>query len=70
MKGKAHLAADYGSIHAGIVQLLNAARSAAVRSVNGLMTVIYWEIGRRIVEIEQGGPSELSMANSSHHSVE
>jgi len=32
-----------------------AARRAAARSVNALMTASYWEIGRRIVEFEQGG---------------
>lgn len=45
----------YGVIHAGIVALLEDARRAAVRSVNALMTATYWEIGRRIVEAEQGG---------------
>lgn len=46
---------DYGGIHGDIVALLEAARSAAVRSVNALMTATYWEIGRRLVEFEQGG---------------
>jgi predicted nuclease of restriction endonuclease-like (RecB) superfamily len=45
----------YGGIHADIVALLEAARHAAARSVNALMTASYWEIGRRIVEFEQGG---------------
>lgn len=45
----------YGDIHAGIVQLLEDARRAAARSVNALMTATYWEIGRRLVEAEQGG---------------
>ncbi len=45
----------YGDVHTGIVDLLEAARRAAVRSVNALMTASYWEIGRRIVEFEQGG---------------
>jgi len=47
--------ADYGDIHIGIVELLESARRAAARSVNALMTASYWEIGRRIVEFEQGG---------------
>jgi predicted nuclease of restriction endonuclease-like (RecB) superfamily len=47
--------ADYSSVHADIVALLEAARRAAARSVNALMTATYWEIGRRIVEFEQGG---------------
>ncbi|MCA0311663.1 MAG: PDDEXK nuclease domain-containing protein [Proteobacteria bacterium] len=45
----------YSGIHGDIVALLEAARSAAARNVNALMTASYWEIGRRIVEFEQGG---------------
>lgn len=45
----------YKGIHGDIVALLEAARHAAARSVNALMTASYWEIGRRIVEFEQGG---------------
>ncbi|MDR2011898.1 MAG: PDDEXK nuclease domain-containing protein [Rhodanobacter sp.] len=45
----------YAGIHSGIVELLDAARRAAARSVNALMTASYWEIGRRIVEAEQQG---------------
>ena len=47
--------AGYAGIHGGIVELLDAARQAAARSVNALMTASYWEIGRRIVEAEQQG---------------
>ena len=46
---------NYNNIRAGIVELLKAARSAAARNVNSIMTAIYWEIGRRIVESEQAG---------------
>ncbi|KAG0089731.1 hypothetical protein BGZ92_004285, partial [Podila epicladia] len=42
-------------IHGDIVALLERARCAAVRSVNTLMTMTYWQIGLRIVEFEQGG---------------
>jgi len=45
----------YALIHGGIVELLDTARKAAVRSVNALMTASYWDIGRRIVEAEQNG---------------
>jgi len=45
----------YAGIHGDIVALLEAARRSAARSVNALMTASYWEIGRRIVEFEQGG---------------
>jgi len=47
--------AGYAGIHDGIVEVLDAARHAAARSVNALMTASYWEIGRRIVEAEQRG---------------
>lgn len=47
--------AGYAGIHGGIVDLLDATRQAAARSVNARMTASYWEIGRRIVEAEQQG---------------
>ena len=47
--------AGYDSVCDSIVELLNAARQAAARNVNALMTASYWEIGRRIVEAEQKG---------------
>ena len=46
---------NYEHIRTGIVELLKAARSAAARNVNSIMTTTYWEIGRRIVVLEQGG---------------
>ena len=46
---------SYDNIRAGIVELLKAARSAAARNVNSIMTAVYWDIGRRIVKFEQGG---------------
>src|ERR1019366_10359035 len=46
---------NYNNIRTGIVELLKAARSAATRNVNSIMTAVYWEIGRRIVNSEQGG---------------
>ncbi len=61
MKKKSHNAivqtpsAEYGGLIGGIAELLEAARHSAARSVNALMTATYWEIGRRIVEFEQGG---------------
>ena len=35
--------------------LLESARHTAARAVNAVMTATYWEIGRRIVEVEQRG---------------
>ena len=46
---------DYKGIHGDIVSILESSRRAAARSVNALMTATYWEIGRRVVEFEQGG---------------
>lgn len=46
---------NYDNIRSGIVELLKAARSAAARNVNSIMTATCWEIGRRIVLLEQGG---------------
>lgn len=52
--------ADYSGIHRDIVSLLESARHAAARTVNALMTASYWEIGRRIVEFEQGGQTRAA----------
>lgn len=55
---------NYNNIHAGIVELLKTARSAAARNVNSIMTAAYWEIGRRIIQSDQAGEKEPSMAKS------
>jgi hypothetical protein len=44
-----------GGIRSAIVEIVNAARVAAARNSNALMTATYWEIGHRIVEAEQHG---------------
>ena len=41
-----------------VVGLLEEARRSAARSVNAIMTATYWEVGRRIVEFDQGGQSK------------
>ena len=46
---------DYKQVLSEIQQLIQQARIASVRSVNAIMTAVYWEIGRRIVQIEQKG---------------
>jgi predicted nuclease of restriction endonuclease-like (RecB) superfamily len=51
---------NYDNIRTGIVELLKAARSTAARNVNSIMTATYWEIGRRIVESEQGGSARAN----------
>ncbi|MGR3927242.1 PDDEXK nuclease domain-containing protein [Pseudocitrobacter faecalis] len=52
--------AGYQQIHDGIIYLVDSARTETVRSVNALMTATYWEIGRRIVEFEQGGETRAA----------
>ena len=47
--------AGYDHLLSGLTQLLASARHASARVVNALMTATYWEIGRRVVEYEQGG---------------
>lgn len=46
---------EYGGLVTGIAELLEQARRGAARAVNSILTATYWEIGRRIVEFEQGG---------------
>lgn len=40
----------YDAILSDIVDVIEQARAAAARSVNTVMTVAYWLVGRRIVE--------------------
>ncbi len=46
---------EYKSVLDGIIALLEQSRRLSARSVNAIMTATYWEIGRRIVEIDQRG---------------
>jgi len=48
-------APEYDAVLTEVVRLVQDARRVAARSVNSVMTATYWEIGRRIVEHEQGG---------------
>jgi len=45
----------YGTLVTGISDLLEHARRSSARAVNGILTATYWEVGRRVVEFEQGG---------------
>jgi len=45
----------YPTLLTGIGALLEESRRSVVRATNCFMTAIYWEIGHRIVEFEQGG---------------
>ncbi len=46
---------DYKLILKNVIHLIDEARRTSARTVNTIMTATYWEIGRRIVEYEQGG---------------
>lgn len=48
-------AEDYDRVLTEFVEMLDHARRASARAVNAVMTATYWEIGRRIAEIEQAG---------------
>lgn len=64
-KPPAHLSqTDYAAVHGDIVALLEAARRAAARSVNAVMTATYWAVGRRIVEGEQGGQERAAYGDA------
>ena len=45
----------YESILASMVELVESARRLSARSVNSVMTATYWEVGRRIIDLEQSG---------------
>jgi len=46
---------SYNELANDIISLMEIARRQAARSINVILTVTYWEIGRRIVEFEQLG---------------
>lgn len=46
---------DNAEFHEEVVGVVEAARRKGTGNVNAVMTVAYWEIGRRIVGREQGG---------------
>ncbi|MEA2601907.1 MAG: hypothetical protein QOF89_2899 [Acidobacteriota bacterium] len=46
---------SYQTLLKEVVFLLEAARRGSIRAINSFMTATYWKIGRRIVELEQGG---------------
>ncbi len=49
------LGKGYETLVSGISQILDAGRSQATWALNSVMSAVYWEIGRRIVEFEQAG---------------
>jgi predicted nuclease of restriction endonuclease-like (RecB) superfamily len=55
---------EYGGLLTGISDLLDQARRMSARTVNNILTATYWEIGRRIVEYEQGGQARAEYAET------
>jgi predicted nuclease of restriction endonuclease-like (RecB) superfamily len=53
-------ATEYDGLVSGISDLLEHARRTAARSLNSILTATYWEVGRRIVEFEQGGQARAT----------
>ncbi len=51
-------AMDYETVLTEMIRLLESARRAAARSVNAVMTATYWQIGQRLVEVEQEGENK------------
>ncbi len=45
----------YDEVLAGISELLNRARHSTAQAINAILTATYWEVGRRVVELEQRG---------------
>ena len=68
MKKKSHqnaivqtLSAEYVGLIGGIAELARCSPTQCSTQVNALMTATYWEIGRRIVEFEQGGEKRAEL---------
>src|SRR5438128_1944919 len=47
--------AEYEDLLSRVSALLEQGRRATVRTTNAILTATYWQIGRQIVEYEQGG---------------
>jgi hypothetical protein len=56
----ARTSATYDGLLADVARVIEAARHAAARSVNAIMTITYWLVGRRIIEQEQHGAARAA----------
>jgi hypothetical protein len=56
---------QYAVSLAEVIDLLESARRASAPVVNAVMTATYWQVGRRIVESEQGGASRADYGRAS-----
>ncbi len=57
-------AGDYGGLLLSVSELLEQARRTSARVVNAVITATYWEVGRRIVEFEQGGQNRADYGDA------
>lgn len=55
----------YDALLGDIIEVVDQARSAAVRGVNTVMTTSYWLVGRRIIEEEQAESAEPATVRAS-----
>lgn len=51
---------SYSTVLDEITEILQSARRATARAVNTVMTTVYWEVGRRVVEYEQKGATRAA----------
>lgn len=51
---------SYSAVLDEITEILQSARRATARAVNTVMTTVYWEVGRRVVEYEQKGATRAA----------
>jgi predicted nuclease of restriction endonuclease-like (RecB) superfamily len=55
---------SYSGLLHSVSELLEQARRTSARVVNAVMTATYWEVGRRIVEFEQGGETRAEYGST------
>lgn len=55
---------SYDAILREVSGLLEAARRTSARAVNAVLTATYWQIGRRIAELEMGGGSRAAYGDT------
>ncbi len=55
---------DYDKLLHQLNDLLDQARRSSSRAVNSILTATYWEIGKRIIEFEQGGETRALYGES------
>lgn len=64
MKRSNTIIKKYDSVRNEIIKLLDQVRHLSVRSVNVVMTAVYWDVGRRFVEFDQKGASRANYGST------